>query len=527
MSSETQEVLALIGAMQTLVENFPMSVLSLLNVKKYNSAMEFIIDILGALGVTDRDIIEFLLTEIIVPNIDLSKLESIDDMTTPDSKFVKGLENATKSFIALMLSELMSCTIHPKVPARYIMKDGIGGVDVPVNAMDPTNILNTCPTSQAGKYMYAGVTSASTPNDLFESNDLNCVIWYSLYKGDAEWVSPTSKQKICDLRSFNTYSKVRFCIDESYEGKSMYRFNKDYLNSIKLFSQKVLLMGLYDKLINGFPTVSINYTINQIFSAAVIGNIIRTTVENDDTEINDCYYSFSNEDWDKMLEDHDLQKYNGKKLNGETAGAVEIDKEKVLEMLDSASSAATLFDKKTIVANSFDEISATPTQDASLLIADGLGLGYDSNWLVNLLTSFIEPVVKSVLSPKVMALIVINFDAAGLISIESLLTGGIAGILEFIKQKILGLLVQLIRLLKDIIIEVVMKFLREKIMPLIMRWKALRIMEKIQYYMNLLKEALECLKLFSFNTPTVITQIDNVNYADIVPEKITPEQSIC
>lgn len=517
--------MALIGTMQTLVENFPMNILQSINVKKYGSAMEFLMDIFGSIGITDKEIIQFLLTDVIAPDVDLTKLEQLGD-EKPQGKFVTGMEKMTKELINIMLSEILSCTIHPKVPDRYIENGGVNGLDVPVSAMDPSNLLSICPTSRVGKYMYNGVSSIDKPSDLNSSTDLNCVMWYSLYKGNVDWDNTDTGEHICKLRSFNSYNKIRVSVDTRFEDKPMYQFNKAYLNSITLFSQKVLLMGLYDKLINGFPNISINYTINQVFSDAVIGNIIKNVVKNDDTEINDCYYTFSNEDWDKMLETHDLQMYNGKKLNSETAGAIEIDKDMVLNALDSASSATTLYDKKTIVENTFFDVVATPTQDASLSISDGIGIAYNNNWLIDLLTSLIEPVVKSVLTPKVMTLIIINYDAAGLIDVQTLLDGNMNVILEFIKQKLLGFIIRLVKLLKDIIINAVLNFLIQKITPLIAKWKSMRIMEQIEDYLVVLHQALECITIFQFGT-NVLTVIDDVNYADIVPEKITPETSIC
>ena len=60
MANQSTDILATIGAIQTLVENFPMGLLSALNVKKYNSSLEFLVDALRTLGVNDKEIISFL-----------------------------------------------------------------------------------------------------------------------------------------------------------------------------------------------------------------------------------------------------------------------------------------------------------------------------------------------------------------------------------------------------------------------------------------------------------------------------------
>ena len=56
--SSTAKVLGTIGALNTLIENFPMSILDLFKGKTYTSVFEFIIDVLYACGVPTNEIIE-------------------------------------------------------------------------------------------------------------------------------------------------------------------------------------------------------------------------------------------------------------------------------------------------------------------------------------------------------------------------------------------------------------------------------------------------------------------------------------
>ena len=64
MANQSTDLLAAIGAIQTLVENFPMGLLSALNVKNYSSSLEFLLDALRTLGINDKEIITFILEEL-------------------------------------------------------------------------------------------------------------------------------------------------------------------------------------------------------------------------------------------------------------------------------------------------------------------------------------------------------------------------------------------------------------------------------------------------------------------------------
>ena len=79
MSAEN-DVLAAIGAIQTVIENFPFNIYSAMNVKTYHSSMDFLMDALRTVGVSDKDIIQFVLEELIgVNDISVEKLEQMDE----------------------------------------------------------------------------------------------------------------------------------------------------------------------------------------------------------------------------------------------------------------------------------------------------------------------------------------------------------------------------------------------------------------------------------------------------------------
>ena len=58
-NNKATDLLATIGAMQTLIENFPMGFQTAFNVKTYTSSLDFLLDALKTIGINDKEIISF------------------------------------------------------------------------------------------------------------------------------------------------------------------------------------------------------------------------------------------------------------------------------------------------------------------------------------------------------------------------------------------------------------------------------------------------------------------------------------
>ena len=61
MAATTTEVIGTIGAIQTLIENFPMSIFELFGNKVYTSVIDFVMDVLKQLGVSDTILVDKLI----------------------------------------------------------------------------------------------------------------------------------------------------------------------------------------------------------------------------------------------------------------------------------------------------------------------------------------------------------------------------------------------------------------------------------------------------------------------------------
>jgi hypothetical protein len=86
-------------------------------------------------------------------------------------------------------------------------------------------------------------------------------------------------------------------------------------------------------------------------------------------------------------------------------------------------------------------------------------------------------------------------------------------------NKIMGIVKSIIRFIKDKIIEILLRLFYEKVLPLLIKYELIILLEKITYWLEILKSALECLPRFNFKNTKIKGAIDNVDYADIIPKE--------
>ena len=71
----------------------------------------------------------------------------------------------------------------------------------------------------------------------------------------------------------------------------------------------------------------------------------------------------------------------------------------------------------------------------------------------------------------------------------------------------------------------ILKWLMEKLSQLLSLFSAQLLLETLSEYRALLETLLDC--IFWFKSSKVLTEIDDVNYADIIPSKETPTDNKC
>ena len=87
----------------------------------------------------------------------------------------------------------------------------------------------------------------------------------------------------------------------------------------------------------------------------------------------------------------------------------------------------------------------------------------------------------------------------------------------------MGAVLSIVQYIKDKIIEFLLNLFFEKIAPILVKFFIILLNEKLEAWILLLTEAIACLPNFKFSK--VLTEIDDVNYADITQEGDVPESS--
>lgn len=320
-------------------------------------------------------------------------------------------------------------------------------------------------------------------------------------------------------RDINDFSSL---FDATNYNKTIFDFNKDYLENIRIFVPRIILSNLIEALIHG--KISILDTLLKSDRDNIIDQkldmIINGVLEETDSVISDCYYSFSNDDYVAMIQRTELDRYSATYTGGDDAAAMKYSKDELLSRLDSVNSMATMNEKITEISKTVYDMAAIPSTDQSVKASDGPVSTANSEWLNRIVGAIMKPLVKALLTPQVMLLFVINFQSAGLIKID----GDFDLLMETLFKKILSIFVALARFIRDKIVEFLLKLFKEKVEPMLAQWSAIIVTEEINDWIRLLQEAISCIPRFNLNQ-NELTQIDDVRYADIVKTQDTPESS--
>lgn len=647
MAALTTEVIGTIGAVQTLIENFPMSIFELFGNKTYTNPIDFIMDVLRQLGISDAVLVDKLIELFFnVPNAvelysDVSNYKykyikkpteeqiqqavKVDDIPTTidsdspnyifiinenetksyyrktapvptelQSEFLNGVEFSVKGIIQNILTGLLSCSIIPEIPESYMDTSNIQFI-FPKDSFDISGLLDINPLTDIGKNFYSGVDDEDlTVNNLYKTNDLNAFIWYSMNRGtiqnqkeknkmmwdsrivsehegkeedrrttpekwdkwlqsknsvDGIFYTENNEQKYLDATTgsnttvdiplhpilqfestnfFGNNKGIRVSFpyqtwhkDEGVFNKSIYRFNIDYLNNIQIFNPRLIITEMINTLLNGNLSigVNLNYSIQTKILEARINTIIKKALEEDDATVEDCFFSFSNDEYNEALKNMELQKYNAKQLNSETSPAIKIEENFGLDAVNEINSMATLNEKISTISKTVYDISAIPAQDAAIEISDKLSLDFNEKWINDVVMALVMPLAKAILTPKVMLLFLINFQIMGMININDIKS--LNDVMDLILKKMIAIIISLVRYIKDKIIEFLLKLFFDVAEELIVKWGILVLKEKLDAWLTLLAEAISCIPLFSFGN--VLTQIDDVNYADITQTQDIPK----
>ena len=548
ISNSVNNVLNEIGAIQTLVENFPMSLISFGNLN-FSTSFD-VLSILFKLFNIDREKLINKLTDVLCGSM---------KETSDGTGFISQVEEIVKMALEANIANVFNCLTNPIISNDLLdyyvgLGDDISrsgnGIVLDISEIDMMGALNKNPFLGNNNKFYFD-TDNYNANSVWKSKDFNAFLWYIINKSDKSqdeeliWDDryrasiygknendkkeiirctyvddnyPNSdkiKVQLCGARNNKpaNYFKTGFgktINDKEWRlNKTIFEFNHEFLSSIKLYEPKVIIAEIVEYLLGtGNLTVNLGFSINEQIIQGKIQEIIKTVIETNDIEINDCYFSFSNEDYNNMLETSERNRFNIIN-NGESF--FEVDPNSILDSLSGINSNSTLIEDKSNISKTLYNISAIPAQDPESHY--NIDLKYD--WSFELIRMFVYPFIRPLFTPKVMFLLTVNRKIMG----EITHTGP-----EELLKSLFIIIKDIIVKIKDLIVDMFLNFILEELSSLLALFASKLLLETLNTYRSLLNEIFEkCSLAFA---PTV-GNIDNVNYADITPNKTEPEQTIC
>lgn len=301
-----------------------------------------------------------------------------------------------------------------------------------------------------------------------------------------------------------------------YYGKTLIEFNIDYIWSLKLFDAKSLTARLLDCL-TGMLTIDLNLSYKQQLVKNEVSKMVRMISESDDIVVSDCFFSFSNDDYDTMSRQAELRKAGLLTFNGDELSAVKINAEDILSHLNEIDDNASQEKIQSIIEGSLTEISKQLT-NINYEMNDKVNFGIQMNFIENILNSLAYTLVMSVLSPKVYLLLLINLKIIGRES-------------NFNLEEFLGqykqLIADLIRSIRDQLLEYLQRELMMLIGDLVKELTIKLTLEQAEYHTRLIKKLIDCFKRWKRNNTDIDFNIDDVDYSDIYEEIEEPKNDEC
>lgn len=288
---------------------------------------------------------------------------------------------------------------------------------------------------------------------------------------------------------------------ECYPGLTVFEFNYDYVMSIKLFDAKVLAHSLMESVLN--MGISVGLGVRHQEGTETIKEIIKNILESDDSEINDCYYTFDNSKYDALL-----RKAEEKRARQERFGNVTHETglfTKVKDILNEYDANAELHEQVDVLHRAITQASVTVSEG----VPDSDKFDVEFNFIFDLIEALTTAIVNGVLSPKVLMLLEINQKIMGgtweKFTMKDLLEALRAIIMAIVKE------------IRDTVIQELLKLVLKALEPIIQMLASILLREQLENYADAILEIIRNSPFiwFRFSHKYEDTKLDTVDYADI------------
>ena len=317
---------------------------------------------------------------------------------------------------------------------------------------------------------------------------------YTLSDTKFDEIFKKEKSKDCEFNEGKSKADVIRSMYECYKGLTIYEFNYDLIMGMKLFDARSIVSALFDTLQNASLGLSVGLEERHQESTDTIKEIIKNIINTDDSTVNDCYHTFSNDRYNMLLSNT-----ANKRLNRS-------DKFYDAKQILSASLSGDTVNEEEVLHRAITQAKVTVTEGS-----DGSDeYGIANNFIFSLLNNLITAIVQSLLSPKLLMVIVVN---------QSMMGGGKWEKFNFsnLFKALQDIIVGIVKEVKDLIIDKLWKLVATRLDPLITITSDEIVKEQLDSYADVLREIMKYAPyIFHFiGGQRQDTKIDDVDYADI------------
>lgn len=307
--------------------------------------------------------------------------------------------------------------------------------------------------------------------------------------------------------------------------KTIFEFNADFVNSLKLFDIKTYLCQVLSNLfgtgnfsvgISGEFDISTEIdtkmedTINQI-----IDNVIKENDLNESSNTSqDCFFTFSNEQYINMMKNSMEKRLLSQGYSNEISETYE-------NIVSYDFDNATEGDKQAMVTDTLKMLQEMK-KNPKVNVSANFNLQH-TNIVFDLIRMLVYPLIRPLFSPKVITLLMINLQVMG----DPLKLKEKIPTWEDIAPYLTNVAKNIITQIKDMIVEMIYSLLIEYLAPLISMFTLKILFEQIEHYRRLIMNMIESCAGFSgfsllkkFN---MSSEIPDVRYADIYPTEEKPK----
>ena len=317
---------------------------------------------------------------------------------------------------------------------------------------------------------------------------------YKLSDTKFDEIFKKEKSKDFEFKEGKSKADVIRSMYECYKGLTIYEFNYDLIMGMKLFDARSIVSALFDTLQNASLGLSVGLEERHQESTDTIKEIIKNIINTDDSTVNDCYHTFSNDRYNMLLSNT-----ANKRLN-------RTDKFYDAKQILSASLSGDTVNEEEVLHRAITQAKVTVTEGS-----DGSDeYGIANNFIFSLLNNLITAIVQSLLSPKLLMVIVVN---------QSMMGGGKWEKFNFsnLFKALQDIIVGIVKEVKDLIIDKLWKLVATRLDPLITITSDEIVKEQLDSYADVLREIMKYAPyIFHFiGGQRQDTKIDDVDYADI------------